>query len=182
MNTPIAMIAHSLVRERQRKGLSQGELARQAGVAKSTLSQLEAGNGNPSIETLWSLCVALDIPFANLMMEPQITTRLVRRGEGLTVAAEQADYQAILLATCPPGARRDIYQVESQPGNGRCSLPHLPGTVEHIIITHGRALVGLSDRPVELNVGDYLCYPADHAHIFRALEADTRAVMIIEHV
>jgi transcriptional regulator with XRE-family HTH domain len=33
-------------------------------------SQLEAGNGNPSLETLWSLCVALDIPFARLL-EPQ---------------------------------------------------------------------------------------------------------------
>jgi DNA-binding XRE family transcriptional regulator len=55
------MIAKSLVRERLRTGLSLAEIARRAGIAKSTLSQLEAGNGNPSIETLWSLCVALDI-------------------------------------------------------------------------------------------------------------------------
>jgi transcriptional regulator with XRE-family HTH domain len=64
------MIAKSLVRERLRTGLSLAEIARRAGIAKSTLSQLEAGNGNPSIETLWSLCVALDIPFARLL-EPQ---------------------------------------------------------------------------------------------------------------
>ncbi|SFM91098.1 DNA-binding transcriptional regulator, XRE-family HTH domain [Izhakiella capsodis] len=182
MNTPIAIIAKNLVKERLRKGLSQGELARQAGVAKSTLSQLEAGNGNPSIETLWSLCVPLGISFANLMMEPHRSTQLVRRGQGLTVAAEQADYQAILLATSPLGVRRDIYQVESQPGKGRHSRPHLPGSVEHIIITHGRALVGLSERPVELNVGDYLSYPADQEHLFQALEPDTRAIMMIDHI
>ena len=35
--------------------ISLTELARRAGLAKSTLSQLEAGTGNPSIETLWSL-------------------------------------------------------------------------------------------------------------------------------
>ena len=61
MTQPISVIAKSLVRERQRTGLSLAEIARRAGIAKSTLSQLEAGNGNPSLETLWSLCVALDI-------------------------------------------------------------------------------------------------------------------------
>mgnify|MGYP000276053884 CR=1 FL=1 len=64
MTQPISVIAKSLVRERLRTGLSLAEIARRAGIAKSTLSQLESGNGNPSLETLWSLCVALDIPFA----------------------------------------------------------------------------------------------------------------------
>ncbi|ESF02045.1 hypothetical protein SEEV1955_12962 [Salmonella enterica subsp. enterica serovar Virchow str. ATCC 51955] len=74
MTQPISVIARSLVRERQRTGLSLAEIARRAGIAKSTLSQLEAGNGNPSLETLWSLCVALDIPFARLL-EPQVQKR-----------------------------------------------------------------------------------------------------------
>ena len=59
MTQPISVIAKSLVRERLRTGLSLAEIARRAGIAKSTLSQLESGNGNPSLETLWSLC-----PFA----------------------------------------------------------------------------------------------------------------------
>lgn len=42
MTQPISMIAKSLVRERQRTGLSLAEIARRAGIAKSTLSQLEA--------------------------------------------------------------------------------------------------------------------------------------------
>ncbi|WP_241488365.1 helix-turn-helix domain-containing protein, partial [Winslowiella iniecta] len=109
MTQPIAIIAKGLVRERQRAGLSLAEVARRAGIAKSTLSQLEAANGNPSLETLWSLCVALNIPFAQLM-EPQASrTQVIRRGEGPAVVAELADYKAVLLATCPPGARRDIY-------------------------------------------------------------------------
>ena len=58
MTQPISVIAKSLVRERARTGLSLAEVARRAGIAKSTLSQLESGNGNPSLETLWSLCVA----------------------------------------------------------------------------------------------------------------------------
>ena len=45
---PIDRIAASIRRERERTGLSLSELARSAGVAKSTLSQLESGSGNPS--------------------------------------------------------------------------------------------------------------------------------------
>jgi transcriptional regulator with XRE-family HTH domain len=180
MTQPISMIAKSLVRERQRTGLSLAEIARRAGIAKSTLSQLEAGNGNPSLETLWSLCVALDIPFARLLEPQEQKTQVIRRGEGTKVVAEQAHYQAILLAACPPGARRDIYLLLTQPGADRISHPHPPGSVEHIIVTQGKALVGLTDAPEELGEGDYICYPADQAHIFKALEPDTQAILVSE--
>jgi transcriptional regulator with XRE-family HTH domain len=51
-------------------GLSLTELARRAGIAKSTLSQLESGAGNPSVETLWALAVALGVPFSRLVDLP----------------------------------------------------------------------------------------------------------------
>ncbi len=180
MTQPISIIAKSLVRERLRTGLSLAEIARRAGIAKSTLSQLEAGNGNPSIETLWSLCVALDIPFARLLEPQAIRTQVIRRGEGTKVIAELANYQATLLATCPPGARRDIYFLDAQPGADRISQPHPPGSIEHIIVTRGRAMVGLMEAPEELNEGDYICYPADLPHIFKALAPDTQAILVAE--
>ena len=139
-----------------------------------------AGNGNPSIETLWSLCVALDIPFARLLEPQAVKTQVIRRGEGTKVVAEQAHYQATLLATCPPGARRDIYFLDAQPGADRISQPHPSGSVEHIIVTRGRAMVGLTEAPEELNEGDYICYPADQPHIFKALEPDTQAILVSE--
>lgn len=126
MNTPISIIANALVRERQRAGLSLAEVARRAGIAKSTLSQLEAGNGNPGIETLWSLCVTLNIPFSRLLEPDARRLQVIRRGEGLTVTAALADYQAVLLASCPPGVRRDIYLLEVQPGSERISSPISP--------------------------------------------------------
>jgi len=44
----------------------------------------------------------------------------------------------------------------------------------------GKAKVGLASEPIVLNEGDYICYPADQAHIFEALEHDTRAILISE--
>lgn len=178
---PIALIAVSIRRERERSGLSMTELAKRAGIAKSTLSQLESGLGNPSVETLWALGVALDVPFSRLVDPPRPLVRVIRAGEGPVTHSERADYAATLLASCPPGARRDIYRIEAQPGEARASDPHMTGTTEHLLISTGRALAGPSDEPVELGPGDYIAYPGDAPHIFRALAPDTTAVIVMEH-
>lgn len=48
MTQPISLIAKSLVRERLRTGLSLAEIARRAGIAKSTLSQLSPATVTPA--------------------------------------------------------------------------------------------------------------------------------------
>jgi transcriptional regulator with XRE-family HTH domain len=82
LSAPLEVIAASLRRERERVGLSLSELAKRAGIAKSTLSQLESANGNPSVETLWALGVALDVPFSRLVDPPVPRVQVIRAGEG----------------------------------------------------------------------------------------------------
>jgi len=178
---PIAAIAAALRQHRQRSGLSMGDLATRAGVAKSTLSQLESGAANPSVETLWSLATALGVPFSALVDPPAPAVRVLRAGEGPTLAAEGADYRATLLAASTPGVSFDLYRIAAEPGAPRSSEPHAAGTVEHLVITTGRALAGIAEEPLELAPGDYVAYPADLPHVFRALEPGTTAVMVSQY-
>nr|WP_198427528.1 XRE family transcriptional regulator [Streptomyces buecherae] len=178
----MATIAPALRQERRRAGLSLSEVARRAGLSKSTLSLVESGTGNPSLETLWSIRVTLGIPFSRLLDLPTPRVRVVRAGQGPVFAAEHADYRATLPAVGPPGARRDIYTITAEPGSQRTSSPHTPGVVEHVVLSTGRALVGVAAEPVELHPGDYIAYPADVPHIFRALEPGTTAVLVSETV
>lgn len=177
---PLAAIAASLQRERLKAGLSLTELARRAGVAKSTLSQLESGTGNPSVETMWAISTALGVSFAQLVEPVKPKVQVVRAGEGPRFSAERADYVATLLSPSPPHTRRDVYLVQAEPDRPRESAPHMPGIVEHVVLSSGRALVGLLDDPVELGPGDYIAYPGDVPHVFRALEPHTMAVLISE--
>lgn len=177
----VALVSMSLRRERARAALSLTDLAKRAGLAKSTLSQLENGTGNPSLETLWALCTALGIPLSRLIDPPGNDIRVVRAGEGTVLHAEQDPYEAVMLASGPPGVRRDIYRVTAEPGTGHRARPHPPGTVEHVILGTGRALVGPEGEAVELAPGDYLRYPGDAPHLFNALEPGTLAVFVIEH-
>jgi len=178
---PLEVIAFSLRRERERTGMSLSELAKRAGIAKSTVSQLESASGNPSVETLWALSVALDVPFSRLVEPSRPKVQVIRSGEGPAVFSERANYVATLLASCPPNARRDIYLITAEPGSARESDPHMPGVVEHVVLCSGRARIGLTDEPVELAPGDYVAYPGDLEHVFEALEPGTAAVMVSEH-
>lgn len=178
---PLATIAAAVRRERERVGISLAELARRAGLAKSTLSQLESGSGNPSVETLWSLGVALGVPFSRLVEPAVPAVRVIRAGEGTGLRSEQADFIGTLLAAGSPHARRDIYLMQMQPGTPRQAQPHLPGSVEHLILAAGRLRAGPQDQPVELSPGDYVTFPGDAAHLYEALAPHTWAVMIMEH-
>jgi transcriptional regulator with XRE-family HTH domain len=179
---PLDWIAASLRRERTRAGLSLSELAKRAGIAKSTLSQLEAASGNPSMETIWALGVALGVPFSALVEPPVSAVRVVRAGEGPTVASEQAPYVATLLSASPPGARRDLYHLRAEPGAARVSEPHIPGTVEHLIVSTGRVLAGPVGETAELEPGDYMTYRGDVPHSYEALLPGTTFVLVMQHV
>lgn len=177
---PMEVLSVALKRERERVGLSVSELAKRAGLAKSTLSQLENGMGNPSLETIWSLATTLGVPFSRLVERRATPLTIIRAGEGQTAHSRAGNYAATLLHAGAPGAQRDLYRITIQPGETYTSHAHAVGVIEHVVIATGRAMVGPSSGPVELAPGDYLSYPADEPHIFKALEPDTTAVVVIE--
>lgn len=173
-------IARTLRREREAANLSVSELARRAGISKATVSQLESGAGNPSVETLWALGVALGVPFAVLVDQQANAPTLIRADDLAGVPSSAAAYSATLLSASPPGARRDVYLIQAEPGDPRRSDPHHAGTIEHVILIAGQARVGPPEDAVVLNPGDYLTYAGDAAHVFEAIAPGTSAVLISE--
>lgn len=173
-------IAHSLRREREAAGISVSELARRAGVSKATVSQLESGAGNPSVETLWAIGDALGVPFSTLVDERTTAPRLIRLGDHAGVPSSASPYLATLLSAAAPGTRRDIYLIQAEPGEPRRSLPHRTGTTEYVVLVSGEALIGPAESPALLQPGDYLSYPGDVPHVFEARRAGTSAVLISE--
>ncbi|PRY67885.1 transcriptional regulator with XRE-family HTH domain [Glaciihabitans tibetensis] len=173
-------IGSAIKRERTAAGLTVSELARRAGISKATVSQLESGGGNPSVETLWALGDALGVPFARLVDETPEPVTLIRAADAPRISSANSSYVAALLSASPPNARRDIYLVHVEPGSPKSSLPHTRGTVEHVILMTGTALVGPAASPLAMSPGDYLCYPGDAPHIFDAQDEGTTAVLISE--
>ena len=60
MNT---IVAKNIKRLREEKKLSMDELAKLSGVSKSMLAQIERGDGNPTLSTLWKISNGMKVPF-----------------------------------------------------------------------------------------------------------------------
>jgi transcriptional regulator with XRE-family HTH domain len=176
-----ARVADSVRDHRTRAGQSLAELAAAAGIGKSTLHAIEAGDANPSIETLWALARALGVPFGELLDPPPPSVRVVRAGEGPRVDSEGSNMVAHLVATTARGARTEWYTLDLVPGRSRMADAHTSGTVEHVLVVAGRLRVGPEDEPVVLAAGDLATFRGDVAHRYDTLEEGTRALLLLEY-
>lgn len=177
---PQAQIAVALKRERERHGLSLSEAAARAGIGKSTLSQLEAGTGNPSVETLWALATSYEVQLSALLDAEVPAVTVVHTDDLPALASSDADYTAALVSPCPPRARRDLYSITCRAGGVRDSAPHPPGTIEHVIVSTGKVRISGPGYSEQLKPGDYVSYPGDQPHQIESLEPVSRLVYLIE--
>ena len=86
-------IALNLRRLRAERGVSLSELARNAGVSKGTLSRLEAGSGNPRVETMANLAGALGVTIDDLITDEGSRVRVVRSTGGTWVRGSAVGYR-----------------------------------------------------------------------------------------
>lgn len=177
---PANLIANAVRRERERSRLSLSALADKSGLAKSTLSQLEAGKGNPSIETLWAIATALEVPFSFLFENTMASSTLIRATEGAKLSADASNFDATLLSKCATATRRDIYRIDLRSGSIRKSSPHPHSTIEHAIVCRGKVRIGPTDNLQELNTGDYFQYSANGSHTYEALSKTAVLILIMQ--
>jgi transcriptional regulator with XRE-family HTH domain len=154
--------------------MSALELARRSGVARGTIAALEAGDGNPTLDTLYALADALGVGLSELLEPPPAGAHVVRAGEGAHV--EGAALDAWLLDR-RPGC--EIYAIAFHPGAARRAQPHPFGAEEHLHVLAGRVRVGPQDAPVELGPGDYARYSGAVPHLYEALGGEPAAGTLV---
>jgi transcriptional regulator with XRE-family HTH domain len=174
-------LARNLRRVRRQRGLSLSALAREAGVSKATLSGLERGNGNPSIDTVWWLAQALNVPFGALFEDAsQDDVTVVRLEEAQIVSAEGGFTGRRLLSRDGRG-RIELYVLDLERGVRRDAAAHPPGVVEHVIVMKGRVDVGPDGDSTVLGAGDCISFPADRSHHYDARSGPARLLSFTEY-
>ena len=176
-----ARVAETVRELRRRSGRSLAELAASAGIGKSTLHAIEAGDANPGIETLWSLARALGVPFGALLEPPEPGVRVVRREQGPRVDSERTTMRAQLKTSTAHHGRVEVYRVELDVDHDQDATAHGPGTIEHALVVSGQLRVGPLGAQVTLRPGDLASFPADVPHRYDALQAGTELVLLIEY-
>jgi transcriptional regulator with XRE-family HTH domain len=167
---------------RTRKGWSLADAAKEAGIGKSTLAQLEAGTANPSLETLWAISRAYGVPVGTLIGSGQGRSRLVKADQRPLVQSAHHSYQIQMLLSLGPITGLDVTLLETEPGEPRISQPHLPGSIEHVYVIQGSLLISPGDGTLaELSAGDFLSFPSGVEHSYETLTPHTRSLVIMQY-
>lgn len=169
-------VGAALRQAREVRGVSLSELSRTARIAKATLSGLEAGSANPTLETLWALCAALDVPLGELLTAPlPAEPVVVRAGKGERVRGDAVSGH-LVQSFESGGQRHEIYDLEVRMRR-QVSPAHARGVEEHIVVTAGLLRVGAEAAPLELAPGDYVRLQPSFPHLYQGLAAGTRMVL-----
>jgi transcriptional regulator with XRE-family HTH domain len=185
MNTPdrerrstssaAAAAGAQIQRRRQQRGMSQAELARRTGLSKATLSQLEAGTGNPTIDTLDAIAVALSVPLTDLLTRDGALGTL---HIPTTVAGEDGPTRE-LLRRISGGHSLELWRLRLPAHTAVDGVPHAPGTIEHLLIASGQLLAGPTGDLRLLGAGDLLAFAGDAPHAYRTERVPVDVTVVI---
>lgn len=165
---------------RESQGLSLSQLASRSGIAKSTLSQIEAGATNPTLATVHSLAGALSVDVKQLIdsADAETATVLIRRGEGADVSGESSIGQFVHSGLFGPSVV-EFHRVVLEAGTHETSSSHGSGAREHVLVTRGRVRLGPPEDSVIAGPGDFAAYRGDRPHRFEALGAEAAEYWIV---
>lgn len=173
MDTINKIVSENIRSIRQKKDISLEELSKISGVSKSMLVQIEKGNGNPSLSTLWKIANSLMIPFNELVTRPTLPYELVRISELDPILEESNTIKNYVLYPGDLQQKFSIYYMEIQPGSGWTSEMHMRGTIEFITVFSGELLLTLENKSFTLKKGDSIRFGADIRHSYENIGEET---------
>ena len=176
-----APLAANLRRLRRHQGMSVVELARRSGTSRATLTQLEAGGGNPTLGTLYALANALDAQLADLITGSVAAAPLRVRhpGEGTRVVGDAVEAW-LLDTTAGRPSSTEIYDFRLHSAAVQHSAAHPRGPREHLHLYAGRMRIGPPDETVDMAPGDFVSFDAAREHLYHRIgTAAVRGLLVI---
>lgn len=153
---------------RIKRGLSLSQLAVDAGIAKSNLSRIEQGAGNPTLDTIWRLAIQLDVPFASLV-------------NCINAPISDDGVQVKLIEQGKDNPPVDAYWMSCAPQTERKSEAHSKGTSETVQIISGQLEVETQGNIQTLSAGENFNFAADKPHTYRSKEQWTTLLVTITY-
>ena len=160
---------------REERGISLSALARSAGIGKATLSGLETGVRNPTLETLYAVSGQLGVPLAAVLgpVTPE------GPNHGAPVVRGAAVEATLLDVIDGPDAMLELSRIRIRAGATQVSPAHPAGVTEHLTIFRGEVTAGPVPAPLHGGPGGHLRWNADVPHVYVAGPEDVEAALLI---
>jgi XRE family transcriptional regulator, regulator of sulfur utilization len=171
-----AGLSANLRRLRVARHLSLSELARATAMSKATLSGIERGGANPTVDTLAALAGALRVSIGDLLEPmPAGEMRIVRAVQE-SIPADRVCVRVLEAAAL--AGETELFELSLSAGHIHETKPRAAGSRSQVLVLHGTMIAGPVERISELTVGDYASFPADVPHVYEAPRDAARALVL----
>ncbi len=163
-----ALVGANLHAERTARGLSLDDLAREAGVSRTLLGQIELGRTVPSIGVIWKIAQALGVPFSTLLASaaPRVGTTTTQRATAKKLTSADGRFSSRALYPLGDAHAAEFYELWMAPHSREDAEPHRPGTRENLIVVSGKLELTVGRESFHLEAGDAVNFSADQAHSY----------------
>lgn len=162
-----SVIAQNLKRLRTERNLSLGQLAEAAGISKVMLSQIEKGDANPTINTIWKIAAGLKVPYTALLDKREESVRVITRADVPVQQDEEGRYRILCYYSSTPERNFEWFCLELDAGHSYTSVGHPERAQEYIMVTEGALVMEIDGTPYRLNAEDSLLFEASFSHSYR---------------
>ena len=166
------LVSENIKRIRQEKNLSLGDLAKLSDVSKSMLAQIERGEGNPTLSTLWKIANGMQVSFNTLIAQPKLPYKVTKLAEIEPILDMNGELKNYSLFSDIEN-NFSVYQIEVGKEISWISEAHLHGTAEFVIVIKGTLEIKLEEKTFILKKGENLWFKADVPHSYCNLDEGT---------
>lgn len=175
-------VANNLKAIREQKKLSLDGLAKVTGVSKSMLAQIEKGDANPTIGTVWKIASGLKISFTELMAKTEMECEVIDKREIPVLVEDEGRYRNYPIFPYDDQRKFEIYDIELDPGAFLMAEAHTAGTQEFITVYSGAIEICVDQECLQVKDHCSVRFKADRQHSYKNISDQLcRISMVISY-
>lgn len=159
-----SIIAENLKKIRTEQGLSLDKVSKLSGVSKSMLGQIERGESNPTISTVWKIANGLKISFSSLLNQAANPTVIMTEEDVTPMTADNGNYKIYPYFPFEEGRNFEMYKIVVKAGGKLMAEAHNKGIVEYITAFYGDIKLVIDGEDFIVKKGSSIRFRADRPH------------------
>ena len=180
MDSINSIVSTNLKRLREEKKMSLDAVAKVSDVSKSMLGQIERGEVNPTISTVWKISNGLKISFSELLSRPEAEYEVIDVAFIEPLLEDGGRYRNYPVFPYDANRRFEMLYIELDAGSHLDAEAHPAGTQELILVVSGTLAVHVNDEVLTASDRNAIQFRADRAHQYRNTGTDMcRLSMVI---
>lgn len=174
------VVGRNLKRLRTERGLSLEKLSQSSGVSRAMLGQVELGQSAPTINVLWKMARALDVPFSALIATTASSGAKVLRAEAAKrLMSSDGSFQSRALFPYDEPRRVEFYELKLSAKGVEKADAHAPGTLENLVVSKGAVEIVVGTQTHQLEAGDAIVFEADQPHVYKNVGSSDAVLYLV---